>query len=397
MPEGISIIIPTLNGGSVFQQCLEGIARQKYMGEIELIVIDSGSTDGTVDAARSAGAVVRQIAREDFSHSGTRNTAAALAKFDNVILTVQDAIPVSENLIETMEKALRDYDVVAAYGAQTPHDDADLYARFEVEQHREHLGSDVVIQHMESGGDLGSMPYERLIRSIRLDNVCAIYKAEVLRRYPFPDISFAEDMAWAFNVIKNGFAILYHPDIIVKHSHNRTPDYRFRRSVANSISCMQILGRAKYDVSYLTIPLYAEITTRIQSYASQLFDDCIAMSRNCGAKSLGIKDALFFLGRHIYAFIKKRHMLLRLSSVLPMEGFWARAFVNMTEQHLKYGLHLIRERYSDASAVEIRNCIDQLAFTMLGNLLGEMYVSYKLKGEDYPELDELVAQYMGGV
>ena len=48
---GISIIIPTYNGGRVFSKCLEMIEWQDYGGKVQLIVVDSGSTDGTVASA----------------------------------------------------------------------------------------------------------------------------------------------------------------------------------------------------------------------------------------------------------------------------------------------------------------------------------------------------------
>ena len=59
MQKGISIIIPTYNGGRVFSKCLEMIMRQDYGGEIELIVVDSGSTDGTIELAERVGAFIR--------------------------------------------------------------------------------------------------------------------------------------------------------------------------------------------------------------------------------------------------------------------------------------------------------------------------------------------------
>ncbi|MBC8427082.1 MAG: glycosyltransferase, partial [Deltaproteobacteria bacterium] len=51
MEKGISIIIPTYNGGRIFSKCLEMIGQQDYGAEIQLIIVDSGSTDGTVELA----------------------------------------------------------------------------------------------------------------------------------------------------------------------------------------------------------------------------------------------------------------------------------------------------------------------------------------------------------
>ena len=73
MGQGISIIIPTHNGGQVFSKCLEMIGQQDYSGQIQLIIVDSGSTDGTVELAERAGAFVKRIHRKKFHHARTRN------------------------------------------------------------------------------------------------------------------------------------------------------------------------------------------------------------------------------------------------------------------------------------------------------------------------------------
>ena len=62
----ISVVIPVKNGGSDLVRCLEGIRRQIVDERIEIVVVDSGSTDGSADVARNAGALVREIPAEQF-------------------------------------------------------------------------------------------------------------------------------------------------------------------------------------------------------------------------------------------------------------------------------------------------------------------------------------------
>ena len=96
MNKGISIIIPTYNGGKIFLQCLEMIGQQDYGDQIQLIIVDSGSTDGTTELAEKTGGLVKRIDKRQFHHAKTRNDALSLAKFDKVVSTVQDAIPCSD-------------------------------------------------------------------------------------------------------------------------------------------------------------------------------------------------------------------------------------------------------------------------------------------------------------
>src|SRR5439155_14048995 len=75
----ISLLIPTLDGGRDFELLLAAIDRQEDVDELELVVVDSGSADGTTDAARRAGARVVSIPRDEFGHGRTRNLAAEVS------------------------------------------------------------------------------------------------------------------------------------------------------------------------------------------------------------------------------------------------------------------------------------------------------------------------------
>ena len=55
----VSVVIPVKNGMPLLERVLEAVRAQ---GDLELIVIDSGSTDGSQDAARAAGAELIEIA-----------------------------------------------------------------------------------------------------------------------------------------------------------------------------------------------------------------------------------------------------------------------------------------------------------------------------------------------
>ncbi len=70
------MIIPVRNGGEDLRRCLEAIRRQETGGEVEIVVIDSSSTDGSAELARSHGAKVHVIPVEEFNHGATRNLGA---------------------------------------------------------------------------------------------------------------------------------------------------------------------------------------------------------------------------------------------------------------------------------------------------------------------------------
>ena len=158
MNKGISIIIPTYNGGGIFSECLEMFGQQDYSGQVQLIVIDSGSVDGTIELAEKAGALIKKIDRRRFHHAGTRNEAVLLADSGNIVFTVQDAVPCSKSWLSDLDRSLCETGVAAVYTDQIPHDDATPYARFEIESISKARGQKAKIQFIESSRAFNKMP-----------------------------------------------------------------------------------------------------------------------------------------------------------------------------------------------------------------------------------------------
>src|SRR5690606_37010084 len=92
----VNLYIPTLNGGERFVELLDMLARQTFPLQ-RCVVIDSGSTDGTVAVAQAGGCEVIGLGSEGFDHGGTRQRAIdAYPDADIYCLLTQDAIPADE-------------------------------------------------------------------------------------------------------------------------------------------------------------------------------------------------------------------------------------------------------------------------------------------------------------
>jgi hypothetical protein len=88
----VSVIVPTRDAGAELEDCLGAVLRQRGVGPLELLVVDSGSEDDTVRVARRFGAKLLSIPRAEFNHAETRDRAVAAATSEFVLLTVQDAV-----------------------------------------------------------------------------------------------------------------------------------------------------------------------------------------------------------------------------------------------------------------------------------------------------------------
>jgi rhamnosyltransferase len=91
----VSIVIPTLNAGVTLERLLDAVAAQACDLDREIIAIDSGSRDGTVERLRERGTTVISVPGSQFNHAETRNEALAAARGEFAALLVQDAVPAS--------------------------------------------------------------------------------------------------------------------------------------------------------------------------------------------------------------------------------------------------------------------------------------------------------------
>ena len=109
----ISVITPCFNGAATIEQCIESIASQNYQN-IEHIVIDGGSTDGTLDILMKKG--VRYISEPDAGIYDAMNKGIRLAKGEIVGILNCDDYYCSQDALGTVLKAFEDPEVSACHG-----------------------------------------------------------------------------------------------------------------------------------------------------------------------------------------------------------------------------------------------------------------------------------------
>lgn len=102
MSSPVSIVIPTFNGGPTLRRLLESIDVQVTAFDREVLAVDSGSTDGTLEALREHRASVTSIDRGSFNHGETRNHALGQARGGFAVLIVQDAVPAGSNWLSEL-------------------------------------------------------------------------------------------------------------------------------------------------------------------------------------------------------------------------------------------------------------------------------------------------------
>ncbi len=215
----ISVIIPTLNAEGSINRLFNSLRSQTV--SIEIIVIDSLSSDNTVKTANSFGAKTIIIKREDFDHGSTRNLAVTHSSGDTIVFLTQDALPEDKYFIENLIKPLEKAGIAAAYGRQIPRIDArptEKFARFF------NYPETPLVKDSGNLCELG-------IKTFFFSNVSsAIRKKEFEESGGFAEnLIMNEDMLFAARLIFRGYKIAYVPEARVIHSHNYSLKQQFKR------------------------------------------------------------------------------------------------------------------------------------------------------------------------
>ena len=120
----IGVVIRTLNEAELIGTCLETLGRQRSRFELDVLVVDSGSTDATLEIARSCGARILELPPGDFDYSKSLNDGIEQVRGDLVLILSAHAVPVDEHWVERMTAPFEDPRVAGVASRQLPWDDA---------------------------------------------------------------------------------------------------------------------------------------------------------------------------------------------------------------------------------------------------------------------------------
>lgn len=216
----VSVVIPVLNAGPYLKSLIEALLAQKPEPPLEIILVDSNSTDNTREIA-AAFPAVRVIPIPDFSHGRARNLGVRAAKGDIIALMTQDALPRDSTWLASLLKPFVDATVGAAYSRQTPRPDAPLTEIYFLGYH---FPDCQTIRREKSGSEPLSF------QTVFFSNVSAAIRRDLLLRFPFDEkLIMSEDQQFSRDVMNAGFAVVYQPESVVIHSHNYSLKTVFQR------------------------------------------------------------------------------------------------------------------------------------------------------------------------
>ena len=246
MTDAVTVAIPTLNAGPSFARTLAAVRSQRLSGrDLELLICDSGSSDGTVSLARSYGAEVIEIPPEQFSHGGTRNLLMSRSRGDHVAFLTQDAVPAGTDWLSSLVAAFALAPGVGlAFGPYRPQAGARLSVVRELASWFDSF-SDGEPRIDALAPEVRDAPPSHFMGHLGFftdANGCVARAA--WHEVPFREIAYAEDHLLAQDMLRAGYAKVYVPEAAVIHSHEYSPVQWLRRSFDEARAVREVYGFA---------------------------------------------------------------------------------------------------------------------------------------------------------
>lgn len=240
----VSVLMPVRNGGALLKEVLAAVRRQRADAEVEIVAVDSSSTDDSVETLREADATIIRIHPGDFEHGLTRNLAAGYARGEVLVLLNQQSLPVDEFWLSRLLAALYAApDVAGACSRVLPHMSADVLTR--KDGHGELSGGRTLeVKRIESWAAYRGLGADEARAFLNFHTVAAAVRADVFARHPFRAVrTIGEDLLWAREVVEAGYGIVHEPASRIYHSHDYSLPERFMRNVDDGVANRDIVDR----------------------------------------------------------------------------------------------------------------------------------------------------------
>jgi O-antigen biosynthesis protein len=210
----VSAVIPVKDGDRYLEELLDALARE---GVEEVLVIDSGSQDRSLQIARAWHVELLQIDPGEFSHGRTRNLGAERTSGELICFLTQDATPCPGWLAAYREAFTLAENVGVAYGPHLARPDTSPMIARELSEFFASFSPD------------GAPGVQRAGDPTFLSNVNACYARACWEEIRFRDMPYSEDQAFGEDVLAAGWSKVYSPGAAVLHAHDYPPVEFMRR------------------------------------------------------------------------------------------------------------------------------------------------------------------------
>ncbi len=224
-----SIVIRAYNEEKHIGRLLEGIGHQTVK-DVEIILVDSGSTDSTVSIAESFGARVVRIPSGEFTFGRSLNFGVQAATRDLIVIASAHVYPVYPDWLETLLRPFENSNVALTYGKQR----GPGSAKFSEQQ--------IFHQWYPDAGNLNQA-------TAFCNNANAAIRKRLWEENPYDEtLTGLEDLAWAKRAKEQGYKIAYVAEAEIVHAHDETPRGVFNRYRREAMAFKRIHSEAHFNL-----------------------------------------------------------------------------------------------------------------------------------------------------
>jgi len=272
----ISVVIRTLNEQKHIGLLLQKLRAQRAIGAgVEIVVVDSGSTDKTLDIVNSHGVRLVQITPNEFNYSTALNLGIQKSQGELIFVLSGHSVPISKHWASQIIKHFTDDKVAGVYCRQKAWDDANWHEKRRIKSVFD---------------DRNKVFYSSDKQEINFSNAASCIRRCVWQQHNFKVIPAAEDREWAKWAVEKGYKIVYDADEAVYHSHNESA----RKTAARQVEIEKAIDIQKKRKRTIILTLYQAVKRFVNLTIYDVKTDA-SISKKIQAIIIDLKCALWFI------------------------------------------------------------------------------------------------------
>lgn len=222
-----SVVVRAYNEGKNIGRLFSGIQQQTLDG-VEVILVDSGSTDDTVAIAEQFGVKIVSITPEEFTFGRSLNRGIEAARGEFIVIISAHCYPVYPDWLEQLIAPFDDPQVAVSYGKQRGG---------KTNRYSEHQWFRQYFPDLSTPRQ--GHPYSH--------NANAAIRRSLWAQTPYNEhVTGLEDLAWSSWAFEQGYGISYVAEAEIIHLHDESPKQVFNRYRREAIAMKQILPNSRF-------------------------------------------------------------------------------------------------------------------------------------------------------
>jgi glycosyltransferase involved in cell wall biosynthesis len=245
--QNVSVVLIAKNQLNYLKKSIPAICNQEYKGKVEIIVVDSGSTDGTLDYLRLNKIKIILYKLNKFNYAQAFNLGASNAQGNFLVRLSGDCIPVGKSWLQCLIDEFSDTKIGAVYGKYIVHNRYDYdfpsswpASRFPKYKERYHITNNFLMGLIEHGDKRKNL--------FNLAGGCYVIRKDIwkLRKLNI-NMSSGEDGEYAWFLHLLGFDIVYTPNSRVLHEHKKMIGHeKLKNNIQKKIKEIFVMEILKY-------------------------------------------------------------------------------------------------------------------------------------------------------